>query len=116
MFGVRSVVACALVAWGACGPPPMGGAKPGPKPGSGGTPGAPSAGSASNGPGGPIDAGSAGGGGVTAFKVLCGSSHIAPDDPIVHPNMPGMSHLPQFFGNRTTNARSEERRVGKECR
>jgi hypothetical protein len=38
--------------------------------------------------------------------VRCGSSHIAPDDPIVHPNMPGMSHLHQFFGNRTTNAAS----------
>jgi hypothetical protein len=38
--------------------------------------------------------------------VLCDSSHAAPDDPIVHPNMPGMSHLHQFFGNRTTNAAS----------
>ncbi|HET9600030.1 MAG TPA: DUF1996 domain-containing protein [Acidimicrobiales bacterium] len=43
---------------------------------------------------------------MTTFRILCDSSHIAPDDPIVHPNMPGMSHLHQFFGNRTTNAAS----------
>ena len=43
---------------------------------------------------------------MTTFRVLCGSSHVAPDDPIVHPNMPGMSHLHQFFGNQTTNAAS----------
>jgi hypothetical protein len=110
MVAVTSIVAATLIAVAACGPPPVGGTKPGGGGGggggSGGTPGAPSAGSASSGPGGPADAGSAGGGGVTTFRVLCGSSHIAPDDPIVHPNMPGMSHLHQFFGNRTTNAAS----------
>jgi hypothetical protein len=36
--------------------------------------------------------------------VQCGSSHVLADDPIVHPAMPGMSHLHQFFGNQTTNA------------
>ena len=66
----------------------------------------PSAGSASTGLGGPRDAGSSGGGGLATFNVRCDSSHIAPDDPIVHPNMAGMSHLHQFFGNRTTNAAS----------
>ena len=109
MVVITSIVAVALVGVAACGPPSMGGAKPGPKPpGGGGNPaaGAPSGGSASTGPGGPADAGSAGGGGVTTFRVLCGSSHVAADDPIVHPNMPGMSHLHQFFGNQTTNAAS----------
>ena len=71
-----------------------------------GAPAGPSAGSASAGPGGPQDAGSTGGGGLTTFRILCDSSHIAPDDPIVHPNMAGMSHLHQFLGNRTTNAAS----------
>src|SRR3712207_9280197 len=37
-------------------------------------------------------------------------------DPIVDPPL-GMAHLHDFIGNRSTNAdRSEERRVGKECR
>lgn len=36
----------------------------------------------------------------------CAPSHSANDDPIVHPNMAGMSHLHQFFGNRSTNATS----------
>ncbi|HEY8093303.1 MAG TPA: hypothetical protein VID93_05950, partial [Acidimicrobiales bacterium] len=82
MVIVTSIVAVALMGLAACGPPSMGGGKPGPKPpGGGGNPatGAPSGGSASNGPGGPADAGSSGGGGVTTFRVLCGSSHVAPD-------------------------------------
>jgi uncharacterized protein DUF1996 len=98
MIAVTSIVAAALVAIAACGPPPMGGH---PRP-----PVGPSGGSASSGPGGPADAGSGGGGGVTTFRVLCGSSHVLADDPIVHPNMPGMSHVHQFFGNQTTNAAS----------
>ena len=101
MIAVTSIVAVALIGIAACGPPSMGGGKPGPRP-----PVGPSGGSASNGPGGPADASSSGGGGLTTFRVLCGSSHVAPDDPIVHPNMPGMSHLHQFFGNQTTNASS----------
>jgi Domain of unknown function (DUF1996) len=44
------------------------------------------------------------GGGV--FHTTCAYSHAAPDDPIVHPNMPGASHLHNFFGNTTTNAAS----------
>jgi hypothetical protein len=40
------------------------------------------------------------------FKVECGWSHAAPDDPIVHPGQPGRSHLHDFFGNRETNAAS----------
>jgi Domain of unknown function (DUF1996) len=96
-LAVISVAAAAvLVGAVACGPP---GRRAGPAIG-------PSAGSASSGLGGPRDAGSSGGGGLATFRILCASSHIAPDDPIVHPNMAGMSHLHQFLGNRTTNATS----------
>lgn len=37
---------------------------------------------------------------------LCGFSHRASVDPIVHPGMTNMSHSHDFFGNRTTNADS----------
>jgi hypothetical protein len=37
---------------------------------------------------------------------MCGPTTLAPDDPIVYPNQPGASHLHQFFGNTSTNARS----------
>lgn len=37
-------------------------------------------------------------GGEGQFAVKCGLSHLAPDDPIVHPDHPGFSHLHQFFG------------------
>ena len=40
---------------------------------------------------------------VGVFAALCHFSHAAPDDPIVHPGMPGMSHLHDFFGNVTTD-------------
>jgi hypothetical protein len=40
------------------------------------------------------------------FRVTCGFSHSAPDDPIVHPNKPGASHLHDFFGNAGTRASS----------
>jgi hypothetical protein len=43
---------------------------------------------------------------VPQFKVECGWSHAAPDDPIVHPGRPGRSHLHDFFGNVTTDADS----------
>lgn len=43
---------------------------------------------------------------VPQFKVECDWSHAAPDDPIVHPGRPGRSHLHDFFGNVTTDARS----------
>jgi Domain of unknown function (DUF1996) len=41
-----------------------------------------------------------------AFGVVCTYSHRAPNDPIVHPNMPGMSHSHDFFGNSSTDAES----------
>lgn len=37
-------------------------------------------------------------GAVGQFVVECGFDRFAPDDPIVHPGMPGMSHVHQFFG------------------
>jgi uncharacterized protein DUF1996 len=40
------------------------------------------------------------------FDTGCAYSHTLPDDPLVHPNMPGMSHVHDFFGNRTTTGRS----------
>ena len=38
-------------------------------------------------------------GNVAQFVVKCELSHFAYDDPIVLPDMPGESHLHQFFGN-----------------
>ncbi|HEY3725129.1 MAG TPA: DUF1996 domain-containing protein [Acidimicrobiia bacterium] len=50
------------------------------------------------------------GGGTTDMKprfvTRCTFSHRLADDPIVHPGMPGASHLHDFFGNTTTNAKS----------
>ena len=40
------------------------------------------------------------------FDTGCLFSHTLADDPLVHPNMPGMSHVHDFFGNRTTTGRS----------
>ena len=40
------------------------------------------------------------------WLVKCPASHSLPDDPIVHPGLPGASHLHDFFGNRSTNALS----------
>ncbi|HEY0637492.1 MAG TPA: DUF1996 domain-containing protein [Pseudonocardiaceae bacterium] len=40
------------------------------------------------------------------FRANCRSSHRAPDDPIVYPGRAGVSHIHEFFGNRTTNAYS----------
>jgi len=42
--------------------------------------------------------------GVGAFRIVCDQSHSSSDDPLVHPGHPGMSHLHQFFGSRTTDA------------
>jgi Domain of unknown function (DUF1996) len=36
----------------------------------------------------------------------CSFSHRAPDDPILYPREPGASHSHDFFGNRSTDARS----------
>jgi hypothetical protein len=41
-----------------------------------------------------------------SFAVRCDFSHRAPDDPIAHPGKPGASHNHDFFGNRSTSARS----------
>ncbi|TML92759.1 MAG: DUF1996 domain-containing protein [Actinobacteria bacterium] len=38
------------------------------------------------------------------FVVTCTFSHRLADDPIVFPGQPGMSHLHDFFGAKTTNA------------
>jgi hypothetical protein len=40
------------------------------------------------------------------FVTRCTFSHRLADDPIVRPRQPGASHLHDFFGNRTTNAKS----------
>lgn len=40
------------------------------------------------------------------FDTTCRYSHTLSDDPLVHPKMPGMSHVHDFFGNRTTAAGS----------
>jgi hypothetical protein len=40
------------------------------------------------------------------FRSTCLPSHVAMDDPIVHPGMPGASHQHEFFGNATTDADS----------
>jgi hypothetical protein len=40
------------------------------------------------------------------FRANCASSHRAGNDPIVFPNQPNVSHIHEFFGNRTTNASS----------
>jgi hypothetical protein len=40
------------------------------------------------------------------FRVRCRVSHLAKDDPIVYPNIPGAAHLHAFFGNAGINAYS----------
>lgn len=45
-------------------------------------------------------------GGRPTFRVVCGSSHLALDDPIVYPGQPGKSHLHSFVGNVSTGASS----------
>ena len=40
------------------------------------------------------------------FKVECGWSHTAANDPIVYPGEPGASHHHDFFGNIATDANS----------
>jgi hypothetical protein len=42
--------------------------------------------------------------GSGAFRTHCLESHIGPDDPLVWPGDPGMSHLHVFFGNPDTDA------------
>lgn len=45
-------------------------------------------------------------GAVGQFVVECELSHVAADDPIVHPGEPGASHLHAFFGNTAVDADS----------
>ncbi|WP_285749278.1 DUF1996 domain-containing protein [Lentzea sp. NBRC 105346] len=40
------------------------------------------------------------------FRANCPASHRKMDDPIVFQNQPGVSHMHQFFGNKTTDAYS----------
>jgi uncharacterized protein DUF1996 len=40
------------------------------------------------------------------FISVCGFAHFAPDDPIVYPGRPGLSHLHAFVGNTSTSASS----------
>ena len=40
------------------------------------------------------------------FRSTCLPSHVAMDDPIVHPGDPGASHQHEFFGNAATDANS----------
>jgi hypothetical protein len=54
----------------------------------------------------PPAASAASGGNGASFAVRCDFSHRASDDPIVHLGHPGASHSHDFFGNRSTNARS----------
>lgn len=41
---------------------------------------------------------------IGEFVAFCPFDHRAPNDPIVHPAMPGMSHSHEFMGNVTTAA------------
>ncbi len=45
------------------------------------------------------------------FVVVCTFSHRAPDDPIVFPGKPGLSHGHTFFGNTATDASSTPYRL-----
>ena len=51
---------------------------------------------------------------VGQFVVTCKYSHTAPDDPIVHPDLPGESHSHDFYGSTITEASStiEELQAG----
>ena len=46
-----------------------------------------------------------------SFAVNCPFSHRASDDPIMHFGKPGASHSHDFFGNRSTNARSTYKKL-----
>ena len=47
-------------------------------------------------------------GDVGQFVVECSFDGFRPDDPIVHPDQPGASHLHQFFGAHDVSATSEQ--------
>lgn len=42
--------------------------------------------------------------GDVRFKAVCNFTHSLPDDPIVHPNQPGASHVHDFLGREGVNA------------
>ena len=42
-----------------------------------------------------------------AFRIPCTVSHMSNDDPLIYPNQPGAAHHHTFFGNTTTNAKSD---------
>ena len=42
-----------------------------------------------------------------AFRVSCAVSHMSNDDPLVYPNQPDAAHHHTFFGNTSTNAKSD---------
>jgi hypothetical protein len=41
------------------------------------------------------------------FRISCDFSHVAFDDPIIHPRRKGHTHLHQFFGNDSTDSDSD---------
>jgi hypothetical protein len=56
---------------------------------------------------GPLPPGTGPQGRVPQFKVECGYSHSALDDPIVWPGRPGASHRHDFFGSTAVDADSD---------
>ncbi|WP_218920414.1 DUF1996 domain-containing protein [Lentzea guizhouensis] len=50
---------------------------------------------------------------VAEFVAECPFTHRLPDDPIVFPKLPGVSHMHSFFGNVSTNAHSDVESLGK---
>ena len=42
-----------------------------------------------------------------AFRIPCKVSHMSNDDPLIYPNQPGAAHHHTFFGNTSTNAKSD---------
>ena len=38
------------------------------------------------------------------WQMLCSVDHFGPNDPIVFPGEPGLSHMHSCYGNTTTNA------------
>lgn len=43
---------------------------------------------------------------ASEFRANCRASHRSGNDPIIYPNQTGVSHVHEFFGNRSTNASS----------
>lgn len=46
------------------------------------------------------------GAGSAGFRFICGAGHLSYDDPIVYPGQPGASHLHQFYGNLSVDAKT----------